>query len=112
MRGGWSKGSRTRRCRCRGPCRSTRTRDSRTEELLLGFLDGQLLQVGAQPFVLVRDEIEEETLRQVLTSLLVGHLLDDRVDLADGVLEGAIELAPGGQLAVQRFQQRQQVAVE
>src|SRR5205809_1572305 len=47
----------------------------------------QLLHVGAEPFVFVRDRIEEQTLGHVLPALLVGHVFDDVLDLAHHGLE-------------------------
>ena len=79
---------------------------------LIWSLVCELLHVGAEPLVLVRDEVEEQALGRycrrsssVICSMSV-------LDLADHVLEGPLELALGGELAVEGLEQRQQVAVE
>ena len=65
-----------------------------------------------EPLVLVRHEVQEQALGQVLLPLLVVHLVDDVLDLADGVFEGLIELPLGADLLVQRLEHGQQVAVQ
>src|SRR4030095_17183749 len=57
-------------------------------------------------------EVQEQAFRQILPPLLLSHLIDDLLDLAHGVFEGPLELAFGGDLAVQRLQHGQQIAVE
>ena len=95
--------------------RSTNRRlpgDSRAEPRGPPFLFADLPHVGFELVVLVLHRIQEQALAQVGPPLLVGHLVDEVVDLADHVLEGAFELALGRDLAVERLHDGEQVAVE
>src|SRR5438477_6826240 len=76
------------------------------------LLLGQLLHVGAEALVLVRDGIEEEAFSEVLAALAVVHLLDEVLNFAHHIFERALEFPFGGHLYIEGFDQRQQVAVE
>src|SRR5689334_5427628 len=75
-------------------------------------LPGQLLHIGFELVILVLDRIEEQALRQVGAALGVVHLLDEMLDLLDHLLERAIARPLGGNLAVERFHDGEQIAVE
>ena len=112
MRGGWWKArpmaaalAASRRCVRRG----RRAQSQRPASELIACAPWRRSRPASsssrrQPLVLVRDEVQEQALRQVLPPLVVGHLLDDALNLAHGVLERAIQLPPRGQLAVQRLE--------
>ena len=76
------------------------------------LLASSLPHVGFELVVLVLHRIEEQALQQVGPPLVVVHLVDEVGDLAHHVLERALQLPPGGDLAVERLHDREQVAVE
>src|SRR4051812_32695874 len=67
----------------------------------LGSFPGELLHVGPEPLVLVRDDVEEQALGQVVAAILVAHLADDVLDLARHVLERGLQLVLRGDFLVE-----------
>ena len=72
----------------------------------------QLLHVRLELVVLVLHGVEKQALGQVGAALGVVHLVDQMLDLPDHVLERSLELPPGGDLLIERFHDREQIAVE
>src|SRR5579864_3857000 len=65
-----------------------------------------------QPVVLVPVEAHEQALFEVRPQLVFGHLRDELLELVVDVLEGVVEFAPAGEIAGNRLDDRQHVAVE
>ena len=75
------------------------------------FFDSLFIYASSLSFSYL-DRVEEQALGEVGASLAVVHLLDQMLDLLHDVLEGAFELALRRHFPVQRFHDREQIAVE
>src|SRR5688572_27642089 len=122
MRGRWwrvpsNRPAAMRPARCRCPASHARISDSNRRLRKSGsrrpaFLFGQLPHIRFELVVLVLHRIEEQTLQQVGLPIGFVHLLDEMRDLPYQIFERAFQLAFRGYLAVQRFHDGQQIAIE
>ena len=96
-----------------GTIRRSRARgEPRRRPGALGRLGRQLAHVRAELLVLVGHRVQEQALEQVRLTVGLRHLADEVADLLHRIFEAVVEPVAGVELAVERLQDREQVAVE